>query len=107
MAILCFGTFFGTIIAMVGMGIRNEDMLVPVSICGAGSIVAICAMMIRMVSRAAGISIPISKQPAPGNKPMQAGYPQAQIPAPPGYIPSVTENTTRSFDRQPGESSSR
>jgi len=106
-AIVAFGAFFGTIIAMVAMGIRNEDMLVPVSIFGGGSIVAIIAMLIRMVSRAAGISTPITKQPAPGKQSLPGPYKQAQIPAPPSYIPSVTENTTRSFDRQPGESSSR
>jgi hypothetical protein len=107
MTFLCFGAFFGSMIAMVAIGIRNEDLLLPVALFGSLSIVAVCAMMIRLVSRAAGISVPAGKQPPAGRQPIQAGYPQAQIPAPPGYIPSVTENTTRSFDRQPGESSTR
>jgi len=107
MTLLCFGTLFGTVIALAGMGIRSEDVLAPIAILGSFSIVGICAMMIRMVSRIAGSTVPATKQPAGGKQAIRSSYPQAQIPPPQGYIPSVTENTTRSFDRQPGESSSR
>src|SRR5260370_12907165 len=30
MAFLCFGALFGSMIALVGMGIRTEDVLVPI-----------------------------------------------------------------------------
>jgi len=107
LAFLCFGAFFGSIVALVGMGVRSEDVIIPVALFGSLSIVCICGMLIKMVSRAAGISTQTTKQPAPGRQSLPGPYNQAQIPPPSAYVPSVTENTTRSFDRQPGESSSR
>src|SRR5713226_1520265 len=61
MAFLCFGALFGSMIALVGMGIRTEEVLVPIGAVGATSIVGVCALMIRLVSRAANISIPVAK----------------------------------------------
>jgi hypothetical protein len=107
MAFLCFGALFACVMGLAGMGIHSEDVLVPISILGSLSIVGICALMIRLVSRAAGISIPTVKQVGPAKQAIRGPYNQAQIPPPQGYIPSVTENTTRSFDRSSGESSSR
>jgi hypothetical protein len=107
MAFLCFGALFGSVIAMVGMGVRSEDVIVPVTVPAAFSIFGICALLIRLVSRAMGTSVPINKEQSPGKQALRSPYNQAQIPPPQPYIPSVTENTTRSFDRQPGESSSR
>jgi hypothetical protein len=106
MTFLCFGTLFGSVMGLAGMGIHSEDVLVPISVLGSMSIVGISALMIRMVSRASGISGPAAKQQSAGKQAIRTPYNQAQIPPPPGYIPSVTENTTRSFDRTPGESSS-
>jgi hypothetical protein len=106
MAFLCFGVLFGSVIALAGMGIHTEDVLVPISVLGSMAIFGLCALMIRMVSKAAGISVPSAKQAGSGKQAIPA-YNQAQIPPPPGYIPSVTENTTRSFDRRPDESSTR
>jgi hypothetical protein len=107
MTFLCFSMLFGSVMGLAGMGIHSEDVLVPIAVLGSMSIVGISALMIRMVSRAAGISGPASKQQSSGKQAIRAPYSQAQIPPPPPYIPSVTENTTRSFDRAPGESSSR
>jgi len=107
MTFLCFGTLFGSVIALAGMGVRSEDVLAPIAILGSLSIVGICALMIRMVSRVAAIAGPAVNQPSGGKQAVRGPHGQAQIPPQPGYIPSVTENTTRSFDRQPNESSSR
>src|SRR5215510_8441839 len=107
MTFLCFGALFGTVIALAGMGVRSEDVIVPMSVLGSMSILGISALMIKMVSRAGGMTGPSGKQAARGKQAIPGPYSQAQIPPPQGCIPSVTENTTRSFDRQPGESSSR
>jgi hypothetical protein len=107
MTFLCFGMLFSSVMALAGMGIHSEDVLVPIAVLGSLSIAGICALMIRMVSRAAGIAGSAAKQQSAGRQAIRAPYNQAQIPPPTPYIPSVTENTTRSFDRAPGESSSR
>ena len=107
MTFLCFSMLFGSVMGLAGMGIHSEDVLVPIAVLGSLSIVGICGLMIRMVSRAAGISSAAMKQPRTDKQALRSPYNQAQIPPPPTYIPSVTENTTRSFDRSPGESSSR
>jgi len=107
MTFLCFGALFGCVMGLAGMGIHNEDILVPIAVFGSFSLVAICALMIRLVSRAAGISSSVTKQKVPVQQAIRAPYNQAQLPPPQAYVPSVTENTTRSFDRAPGESSSR
>jgi hypothetical protein len=107
MAFLCFGALFGTMMGLVGRGLRSEDVLVPISIFGSLSIVGVCALMIRLVSRAAGISGHAAKHEGPVKQAIRVPHNQAQIPPPQGYVPSVTENTTRSFDRAPGDSSSR
>jgi hypothetical protein len=107
MTFLCFSMLFGSVMGLAGMGIHSEDVLVPIAVLGSLSIVGICGLMIRMVSRAAGISSAAMKQPRTDKQALRSPYNQAQIPPPPTYIPSVTENTTRSFDRSAGESSSR
>jgi hypothetical protein len=107
MTFLCFGALFGCVMGLAGMGIRSEDVLAPIGVLGSFSIVGICALMVRLVSRAAGISGPVTKQKAPVQQAIRAPYNQTQLPPPQSYVPSVTENTTRSFDRAPGESSSR
>lgn len=107
MTFLCFVVVFGGVAALAGIGVRNSDILAPIAVFGSFSILGICALMIRMVLRAVSISSQLVGPPNSGNKAIPAPYNQAQIPpAPQGYVPSVTENTTRSFDRQPGESSS-
>src|SRR5262249_37951060 len=92
MTFLCFGALFGTVIALAGMGVRSEDVIVPMSVLGSMSILGISALMIKMVSRAGGIIGPSAKQPVGGKQAIRP-YSQPQIPPPQGYIPSVTENT--------------
>jgi len=106
MAFLSFGALFGSVVALAGMGIRSENILGPIFAVGSLAVFGICALMMRFVSRAAGITVPVAKQQPAGQTAVRP-YNQAQIPPPPGYVPSVTENTTRSFDREPRESSSR
>jgi len=107
MAFLCFGALCGSILGLAAMGVRDGDTLGPIGVVGAIGIVAISALMIRMVSRAAGTAVPVAMQQAANKQAIRSPNSQAQIPAHQEYIPSVTENTTRSFDRQSGESSSR
>src|SRR6516225_1260557 len=74
MTFLCFSMLFGSVMGLAGMGIHSEDVLVPIAVLGSMSIVGISALMIRMVSRAAGISGPASKQQSSGKQAIRAPY---------------------------------
>jgi hypothetical protein len=65
---------------------------------GSATVFGIAALLIRLFSRLL-ISTRDSIQPAQFNRPAMSEYPGAQIPTAPQPISSVTEHTTRNFDR--------
>ena len=91
------GILMGTIVTLAALGVREEDVFVPVSMGGFLTILAIAWMLIRQMSRIVDAS---TGRTTPDKKSVSA-LPRrtpAQISGPPPAVPSVTENTTRGFD---------
>jgi hypothetical protein len=65
---------------------------------GSATVFGIAALLIRLFSRLLN-STQVITRPAQFIKPGLNEYPGAQIPAPPSPISSVTEHTTRNFER--------
>lgn len=79
-------------------------VVVAMLVLGAGTIVAVVALLIRLFMRMTGISQPESRAVAPANT-ITTAPPVVQLPAPPASMSSVTEHTTRNFDavyKEPG-----
>ncbi|HEU4390809.1 MAG TPA: zinc ribbon domain-containing protein [Blastocatellia bacterium] len=91
------GILMGTVIALVAIGMRDEDVVVPVSMGGFLTLLAIAWMLIRQMSRIVDASSGKSEADKRPVSAFQRRKP-AQIAGPPSAVPSVTENTTRSFD---------
>lgn len=93
----------GTILGMVGMGLRDEDSIIPVILFGCLTIFGVDAMLIRQLSRVIGMSersdSVLPKRPPPANPT------PPRINAPPIVMSSVTEHTTRRFAGSRGEQS--
>jgi Na+-transporting methylmalonyl-CoA/oxaloacetate decarboxylase gamma subunit len=72
---------------------------------GAATVFGVISLLIRLFTRIMGFSQP-QAAPAEAKSVFQRNTsPQAQLPAPPSAMPSVTEHTTRTFDpiyRDPG-----
>jgi hypothetical protein len=91
-----FATLFGAVIALAALGVREADLLGPITIFGSLSIVAVAALLVRFLSRVAGL--PDRKEARREKRRAGPDYGPSQIPAAPDYIPSVTEHTTHVFD---------
>jgi hypothetical protein len=79
-------------------------IIVAMLVLGAGTIVAVIALLIKLFLKMAGISQPENTTVAPPQQ-VQTAPPAAGLPAPPASMPSVTEHTTRNFDaiyKEPG-----
>jgi hypothetical protein len=91
-----FATLFGAVIALAALGVREADLLGPMAVFGSIGIVAVCALLVRFLSKLAGL--PERKESRREKRLASPDYGPRQIPASPDYIPSVTEHTTRTFD---------
>ena len=91
-----FAILFGAVIALAALGVRESDILGPIAILGSFSIVVVSALLVRFLSKVAGL--PDRKETRREKRRAAADYGPRQIPASPDYIPSVTEHTTRVFD---------
>jgi hypothetical protein len=81
-----------------------SPVVVAMLVLGAGTIVAVVAMLIRLFMKLAGMSQP-EKSKAPPQNTITSAPPMVQLPAPQASMPSVTEHTTRNFDavyKEPG-----
>jgi hypothetical protein len=91
------GILMGTVVTLAALGVRDEEVFVPVSMGGFLTVLAVAWMLIRQMSRVIDAS---AGEVAAGKKQASAlsRRAQAQITGPPPSVPSVTENTTRSFE---------
>ena len=91
-----FATLFGAVIALAALGVREADLLGPIAVFGSLGIVAVCALLVRFLSKLA--ALPERKESRREKRRVAGDSGPRQIPAAPDYIPSVTEHTTRVFD---------
>jgi hypothetical protein len=80
------------------MSVEATPIAMAMIIFGSATVFGIAALLIRLFSRLlAGLQE--TARPAQFINPGVTEYPVAQIPAPPVGMSSVTEHTTRNFDR--------
>ena len=78
-------------------GDRTTITIVMITL-GTATIFGVVALLIRLFSRL--LLPPQERMAKDGSRETAAsGYAAAQLPEPPGVMPSVTEHTTRTFDR--------
>jgi len=99
------GITFGIAGGLASRGIKPDDGPLAIVICGSLTIVVTLCLLVRQLSRVIGSAIekprPFSTTSplTPVNGALDAQ--PLQIQAPPIMVPSVTEHTTRNFERQP------
>ena len=80
------------------MTVEATPIALAMIVFGSATVFGIVALLIRLFSRLL-TGFQETARSAPLVKPGMTEYPVAQIPAPPVGMPSVTEHTTRNFDR--------
>lgn len=81
-----------------------SPVVVAMLVLGAGTIVTVVALLIKLFLKMSGISQPENPSVTPP-KSITSAPPVAGLPAPSAPMPSVTEHTTRNFDaiyKEPG-----
>lgn len=80
------------------MSARATPIAMAMILFGSATVFGVAALLIRLFSRLLNGQLEITRTPQ-FIKPGMAEYPGAQIPASPSAISSVTEHTTRNFER--------
>ena len=92
------GVLMGSIIALAAIGVRQEDVFIPIAVVGCFTVLGIAWLLVRQISRVIDSTrIPFIPEQRPIPAPPRRD--PAQIAGPPLPVPSVTEHTTRTFDR--------
>jgi hypothetical protein len=100
---LSIGMLISAMIVFGVVGARRE-VTVPTMIFGSAAIITIAVMLIKQLSRLVDIARGETRRPTIKDKLAERyGQPQppAQLPAKPRSFSSVTENTTRNFEKPP------
>ena len=99
------GITFGIAGGLAGSGIKPDDGPLAIIIGGSLTILVTVCLLVRQLSRLIGTAIGKTREFTttsplmPANEAAHAR--PLQVSAPPIVVPSVTEHTTRSFERQP------
>jgi hypothetical protein len=99
------GITFGIAGGLAGSGIKPNDGPLAIVICGSLTILVTLCLLVRQLSRLIGTAIekPRALTTTSPLRPIDeaADARPLQISAPPMVVPSVTEHTTRNFERRP------
>jgi len=97
------GITFGIAGGLAGSGIKPDDGPLAIVICGSATVLVTVCLLIRQLSRLIGTAIDKHLEFAGMSHPWPVGeadLSSRQIPAPPVAVSSVTEHTTRNFERR-------
>jgi hypothetical protein len=92
----------GGLLGVVAMGVRG-DLLAMVAVFFLLTILIISGLLIRQLSRLISIAASSAEASSTNNTHWIEDAAPPQIDSPPRVMPSVTEHTTRGFDKPPHE----